>query len=266
MKENIPIHIIIREAIINDILRDNYEPGMMIPPQAYFAKKYHVSRTTVRKAIDELVERQVLATTKGKGTIVRDYKRSRHGYERALSYSAAIQEHGAGRLLESKLISVQNMKADCGIAKQLQIQEKAPVWCIQRLRIVDGIPYCYQISYLNAAQVKEIDFHEEDLEKQSLFHLLQVKAGLVPKYQEEEIRAVYCPAEIAKHFKVRENSPVLLVFRTVYNLDDVPMEYCEEYECSKTRGFKITTYAKNNFWEDKGNGNGWQMESEADRQ
>lgn len=238
--KNVPLHKIIRDSIINDILRDIYEPGSLLPKQETYAELFGVSRTTVRKAIDDLVRRGVLVTVKGKGTYVCDYKRSRHSMVRTLSYSEAIL---ASRQLVSRVLLQTKMCATIGIARQLQIKEGDPIICLRRLRIVNGLPFNLQTSYLNMNQLSEVDFNKENFETDSLFRVLKEKSGLIPKYQEEEIRAIRCPEDIAYYLDMEPNDPVLLIFRTVFTENGTPMEYCEDYECTDLKGLKITTMA-----------------------
>jgi len=242
---NIPAHIMIRESIINDIMRGVYEKGSMLPQQSYYAEKYGVSRATVRKAMDQLIHQNVIVTVKGKGTFVCDYKQARHGFSRKLSFSEDLPSY---RKLHSRVLALSEEKATVGVARQLQIQENDPVVRIARLRIVNDIPHSVQITYLNKRLVSNIDFAQEDLENGSLFQVLHQKAGLLSAYQEEEIRAVICPENIAHQLQLSANAPVLLIFRTVYTDHDVPMEYCEDYESTETKGLKVTTYS-NSFQE-----------------
>jgi len=238
--KNVPLHKVIRDNIINDILRDIYEPGSLLPKQENYAEQFGVSRTTVRKAIDDLVRRGVLITVKGKGTFVCNYKRSRHSMVRTLSYSEAIS---ASKHLVSKVLLQMKTQATIGVARQLQIEEGATVICLRRLRLVNELPFNLQTSYLNWNQVSNIDFNNENFETASLFKVLKDKAMLIPKFQEEEIRAVRCPEDVAGHLGIEPNDPVLLIFRTVYSENGKPMEYCEDYECTDLKGLKITTTA-----------------------
>ncbi len=241
MKERTATYKTIREDIVNSIVRGTYEPGALIPQQEVYAEKFGVSRGTVRKAIDELVARGVLITVRGKGTTVADYKQSRHFAERALSF------HNAKRVqqqtLVSKVIDIRVLNAEPWLAKQLCISVGAEVVYIRRVRIVKGNPENYQCSYITRSKVAMIDFAKEDLQTGSLFGLLRERAGLAPKFQDEEIRAIRCPEEIAHELRLQKDDPVLLIVRTVFGQDDLPMEYCEDYECTDIKGLKITTYA-----------------------
>lgn len=56
--------------IADDIANGIYKVGDVIPTQLELASAYQVSRVTVREAIKELTRRGVVATQKGKGTVV----------------------------------------------------------------------------------------------------------------------------------------------------------------------------------------------------
>lgn len=235
------VYKVIREDIVQDILTGAYEPGQMIYGQEIYAKKFNVSRATVRKAIDELVDRKILFTVKGKGTFVSETTISKSRNGRKLSFSES--ERVKTQKLTTKIIDLYECEANRRVAKQLGIVLGDKIICLKRLRMVNGIPENYQISYLNKEVTKKIDFSKEDLSSSFLFRLLKEKAGLVPEYSDEEIRAISCPLEIAKELGVEKNDPVLFIRRTTYSQHGFVMEYCEDYECSDVKGLKVRTFA-----------------------
>lgn len=231
----------IREDIVQDILTGAYEPGQMIHGQEIYAKKFNVSRATVRKAIDELVDKKILFTVKGKGTFVREQNVGGARKGRKLSFSES--ERVKTQMLTTKIVDLYECGATRRVARQLGIVMDAPVVCLKRVRMVNGIPENYQISYLNKELIKDILFEKEDLSTSFLFRLLKEQAGLTPKYSDEEIRAVTCPVDIAEALGMEKNDPVLFIRRTTYSEQGSVMEYCEDYECSDVKGLKVRTFA-----------------------
>ncbi len=229
----------IRQQIIDDIERGIYEPGDTIPKQVEFAEKYGVSRGTIRKAFNELIQRGVLVTTKGRGTIVANYKMSRQESYRPLSFSASkrVKE----KKLHSKLIDLKELNAEPWLAKQLFISVGSPVIFIKRVRIVEDNPENYQFSYISKTKFGSLDPGSLDLENNSLFEYISQETGLYAMMKDEEIRAVHCPEDVARELKMQVNDPILLIMRTVYGQDNLPLEYCEDYECTDIKGLKITT-------------------------
>lgn len=240
MSKNKAIYKVIRESIVQDILSGVYESGDMINGQDYYAKKFDVSRATVRKAIDYLLEKQVLYTVKGKGTFVNKVRTNQNRERRKLSFSESprTKEHK----FETVLDSLSHQKADYKIAKQLQINIGDEIVKIKRIRIVDGIAENYQISFINCNLVREINFESENLENTSLFGLLERKSNLTPKYSDEEIRAISCPKEIGEKLSIEEGEPILFIQRVTYTDENIVMEYCEDYECSDIKGLKVRTF------------------------
>ena len=57
--------------ISNQIKSGKYKPGDKIPSEPQLVKIYNVSRVTVRKAIEQLVNDNILIKKHGKGTFVK---------------------------------------------------------------------------------------------------------------------------------------------------------------------------------------------------
>lgn len=230
-------HEMIRDAIVNDIIRGVYEKGAAIPKQELLSEKYGVSRTTVRRATDVLIQNGILTSVKGKGTFVNEY------HENVPQDVKIIREDHAERLSEprAKTITIQKIVATETIARQLQIPTGSEVVYIERIRLLEGIPISVQISYLNGADVKNVQFTKEYLDKGSMFYLMERQAGLYASHQDEIVRAIGCPSSIASYLHLEPQSPVVMIFRTVFTTDGRIMEYCEDYENTAYKGLHFCT-------------------------
>lgn len=239
MGDRIDSYKLIREQIINDIERGVYQPGDTIPKQMEFAGRYNVSRGTVRKALDDLIKRGVLVTTKGKGTIVAPFDTGAKDVYRPLSFSKSKRVDS--NKLRSKVIEIRKITAEPWLAKQLKISIGAPVIYLRRVRILDGRPENYQCSYFSCERIEGVELESLDLEHGSLFEYISRETGLYAVMKSEEIRAVFCPDFVAEELQMHANDPVLLIMRTVFGQDDMPLEYCEDYECTNVKGLLIVT-------------------------
>lgn len=239
MEERMDSYKIIRQQIVNDIERGIYRPGEIIPKQMEFAEQYGVSRGTIRKALDDLIERGVLITTKGRGTVVAEHKAETRDIYRPLSFSESKRVDP--KKLESKVIKIEKLAAAPWLARVLQISVGSEVFYIKRVRILDGSPENYQCSYISQSRIQNLDLANLDLEHHSLFAIIRETTGLYAMKKTEEIRAVRCPQYVAEELRMQEGDPVLLIMRTVYGQDHLPLEYCEDYECTDAKGLVITT-------------------------
>ena len=70
----IPLYKQLISIIKNDIHNGVYKAGDKIPSETELCQRYQVSRITVRSAINELVEEELLFKTQGKGTFVAEPK------------------------------------------------------------------------------------------------------------------------------------------------------------------------------------------------
>jgi DNA-binding FadR family transcriptional regulator len=60
------------EDIVNAIVTETYPAGTPLPPEGMLGEKYGVSRTVVREATMALIEKGLVDSQQGRGTIVRD--------------------------------------------------------------------------------------------------------------------------------------------------------------------------------------------------
>jgi GntR family transcriptional regulator len=65
-----PLYKQLKAIIKESILNREMEPDQKIPSEIELSNKYKVSRITVRNAISELVEEDLLVKKQGKGTFV----------------------------------------------------------------------------------------------------------------------------------------------------------------------------------------------------
>ena len=70
----VPLYQQVAEDIRNRITSGEYSPGQALPSESRLCELYNVSRITIRNAIADLVEQDLLVTHHGKGTFVQTPK------------------------------------------------------------------------------------------------------------------------------------------------------------------------------------------------
>lgn len=217
--------------IIDDIVKNKYSVGDLIPTQNELAEKFQVSRTTIREAVKELIRRNILKAVKGKGTFVvaKPGELARNSHTEGFS---GAQFRNIGREVHSKVILIEEIPADKKLSNKLIVPEKSSITHIRRIRYVDLIPLCVDDAYLVTKYLGGIDFLKEDLETGSLYKILEEKAGIYFRYVEEKYRAVGCSKEFAAYLGISANEPVLGIEMISCDEFGKPVEYCENYERS----------------------------------
>ena len=69
-KNGIPLYEQVYSALCRDIDLGIYKSGEQIPAEGYLCEKFHVSRVTVRKALQKMVDKKILVKRHGIGTFV----------------------------------------------------------------------------------------------------------------------------------------------------------------------------------------------------
>ena len=65
-----PFYRTVQQQIKNQIISGHFKEGDILPSENALADKYHITRTTIRHALDELVKEGYIEKKKGKGSIV----------------------------------------------------------------------------------------------------------------------------------------------------------------------------------------------------
>lgn len=234
----VPIYKTIKEEIVDDILSGLFQPGDQIPTQEYYADKYGVSRIVVRSAINELIEKELLISRKGKGTFVNQIYSDMLTPFKYSGFSEGIKDKGAA---SSRVIRIASETAKAKISRYLAIPDGTEVVVIERVRMLMGKPISCEVAYMDRQKVGHVDFEGAHLERHSLFALLREQAGLVPSHSQEEIRAVSCPAYQASLLNISEGDPIAYLKIRTLTEDQTVMAYSEVFQNTETMEIRIKT-------------------------
>lgn len=221
----------IYHLIANDISVGVYKTGDIIPTQIMLAEKYNVSRATISEAIKELSRRKLIKTQQGKGTFVIAKPLEIGNFKRFEGFSSFRNMH-MDRNLTSKVIDVSLIGITEKIAQKLNAPGGAMVWRVCRVRYIDGTPMSHETSYLLQSYLNGIDLREENLETGSLYSVLREKAGVEFSFSIDKVKALYCPAEIAKHLEISQSEPALMINRVCGIDEECLVEYVDIVERS----------------------------------
>jgi len=213
----------IRDAIESRVL----SPDDALPPERQIATELAVSRITVRKAIDGLVEEGLLVRRQGSGNFVAS--RIEKNFAKLTSFSEDI------RLLGSNPRSVWLKRAQGQVTPEealtLRLSPGTPVYRFHRLRFADDTPMCLEFATIAGSALASLDTVGN-----SLYDALE-RAGNRPVRALQRLRALLLNAEQAKLLHAREGDAGLLVERVGYLRDGSAVEYCQSYFRGDTYDF-----------------------------
>ncbi|MGB1110955.1 MAG: GntR family transcriptional regulator, partial [Gammaproteobacteria bacterium] len=136
VKGSAPLYIQIRDMLVERINAGEWGPGDSIPSETQLAQDLDVSQGTVRQAITELVENNVLMRRQGRGTFV-----AQHDNQRDLFHFFHIADENGHKVLpDSETLAFRRKRANKQEAEKLGLESGTSVSVIERIRKLDGHP------------------------------------------------------------------------------------------------------------------------------
>ncbi|MGG5369173.1 GntR family transcriptional regulator [Enterococcus sp. AZ196] len=203
--KNKPLYLQIKEAILQQIKQEELKAGDKLLSEAQFQRSFNVSRITVRKAIDELVEEGYLFRLQGKGTFVKKHSKTQ---QRSLSLTQVCQDQG--KKLTSEVRSIQELPAPVDFDRLFSSDN---VITVERIRKIDGVPIMLEKNYF---PLEYTFLFENDLSG-SLYQLLDT-FNIDPKYKGmNQVSINQLTDQQSKLFNVQSGLSVIHHLGTVYN-------------------------------------------------
>lgn len=190
-----------------------------LPPERDLAEELNVSRITVRKAIDGLVEEGLLIRKQGSGTFVTN--RVEKNFAKLTSFSEDMRARG--RKPRSVWLDRAAGTVAPGEALTLRASPGTPVYRFSRIRFADDAPMALEYATVLADCLPSVDSVET-----SLYEALE-RTGNRPVRALQRLRAVLLNAEQAKLLKAQEKDAGLLVERVGFLKDGRAVEFSQSY-------------------------------------
>ncbi len=205
----------LREAVESQSL----EPESMLPTEREIAETLSISRVTVRKAVESLVEEGLLTRRQGAGTFVAG--RIEKNFAKISSFTEDIEARG--RKPSSEWLVRDNGAVTPDESLSLGLSPGTQVFRFHRLRMADGEPMAIEFSTIPAFALGEIDKVGT-----SLYEALEA-SGNRPIRALQRLRAIPLEGDIAAQLGVMEGSAGLYIERRGYLASGQTVEITESY-------------------------------------
>src|SRR6201993_4343601 len=141
----LPLYAQVESILAGGIADGTFPPGCRLPNEDELVERYAVSRTTIRKTIQNLMRRGLVEIRRGKGTFVLQPKITQELTE----LSGFVEDmRSLGRQASARLLDKQIVPAGESVARQLALAAGTPVVRIQRVRLADNAPLSFDETYL----------------------------------------------------------------------------------------------------------------------
>jgi DNA-binding GntR family transcriptional regulator len=205
-----PLYFQLARAIEEAITGGALPAGSRLDNELLLAEKYGLSRPTVRRAVQELVDKGLLVRKRGVGTQVIQ-PHVRRSVELTSLYEDLVR---SGASPTTAVLSLERTTVPADVARELDLPEGDEVVVVRRLRSSDGEPLALMTNYLPGRFTPTA----EDLTEHGLYQYLR-RQGVHLRVAHQRIGARLARAEEARLLEEPFRAAVLTMERTAF--DDV---------------------------------------------
>jgi GntR family transcriptional regulator len=216
---NLPLYQQLQRAVRDAIEKHLLGPDDALPSERQLAEDFAVSRITVRRAIEGLVQEGWLVSRQGSGNFV--CARVEKNFAKLTSFSEDMRARG--RHPHSVWLKRSQGTVTPEEALKLALSPGTLVFRFHRLRFADQAPMAIELATFDAACLPPMDQIGE-----SLYDALG-QLGNRPVRALQRLRALLLNAEQARLLEAKEGDPGLLVERLGYLRDGRAIELSQSY-------------------------------------
>jgi DNA-binding GntR family transcriptional regulator len=228
----VPLYLQISEWIEEAILSGELASGARLENEIALSARLGLSRPTVRRAIQELVNKGLVVRRRGIGTQV-----VHGGVTRHVDVTSLYDDlERAGQKPSTQLLLRESSTASPLVANALGLTAGSEVLHLRRLRLADGVPLSVLENYLPGSF---LDITEDDLGSYGLYHLLRMR-GVTIRVARQRIGARKAAPAEAAYLGVARNSPLLTMDRTAYDAGGQAAEFGQHCYRPDLYSFEIT--------------------------
>lgn len=232
----VPLYYQVSSRLEQAIRSGKIPTGSRLENEISIGERLGLSRPTVRRAIQELVDKGLLVRRRGIGTQVVQGQVSRPVELTSLYEDLQHGHHEPS----TEVLSYEVIPAPEEVAEKLSIAAGSDVLRIRRLRGTDGAPVAILENYLP----KEFtDITEADLKAKGLYQLLRAR-GVTIRIANQSISARRATADEADLLGESRGGPLLTMERIAFDDSGKAIEYGHHCYRPELYRFETTLVAK----------------------
>lgn len=200
----------IANQIADRINNNEFSETHKIPTEDQLVEEYKVSKNTIRSAIKVLMKAGLIFPVQGSGMFIRETRKYNTVF---LSGTRGITKDHPGNHLINKCLSLEIINADDNLAQIMQCEIGTPIYYIERLRIVDDVPYAIEYTYYNKDIIPYIN---KEIVESSIYGYikndLHISFGFADKY----ISSRKLTEKESQLLKLEVGDPAIIIEDNVY--------------------------------------------------
>lgn len=207
--------------------------GDKLPTEPEMMDIYHVSRRTIRTAVDELEKSGIVRRVRGKGTFITENEDKEFTItDSRIGFTRSCQMEGKSATTE--VLEKSWICPGPSDIEFLQIDKDEPIFCTKRLRKVDGVPTLIETNHYSSA----FTFLENENLSGSLYEILKKHKINLGK-SASTLEVCYADAYEARLLSI-ETGDALLLFTDKYkNQAGKPLFVSRQVYCTERLKFHL---------------------------
>jgi DNA-binding GntR family transcriptional regulator len=232
----IPLYFQISQRLEKAILEGALPPGSRLENEVALGERLGLSRPTVRRAIQELVDKGLLVRRRGIGTQVVHGQVTR-GVELTSLHDDLAR---SGQKPSTNLLEMNVIPADAKIAAALAVEVGTPTLHLRRIRLADNVAVSIMENWLPEDLV---ELKADDIVEHGLYQVLRSR-GVTMRVAKQRIGARKATTEEAKLLEIDKASAVLTMDRTAFDNSGRAVEFGHHCYRPDLYSFQVTLVEK----------------------
>lgn len=234
----LPRYLQVMNYYIPLIKSGKLKEGDKMPTEEEICSLFNISRITVRRALDGLMQNGYIYKQQGKGSFVTT-KKTDFQLDHLKGFTEEMRM--LGKEATNQIITLTIITPSEKVAEILKIDVSQKIYHLVRLRCVDGCPIAIERVHLPFYRFPTLN--SMDLSR-SLYDILNLQFGCESYKGVQTIRAGLASEEEAKLLDILYGTAVLHIDRTTYEQNGTVFEYVESTYRGDQYQFNVTLYKK----------------------
>jgi len=220
----IPVYYQLKAIIENEILSGRVNPSERLPSENELAGYFGISRMTVNKALNKIMDKGLILRERGRGSFVR---KKEIKAPPTLLVDITEKMRRQGLKIETKVLDLKCFQCkSITIREKLDLTEKDMIIRARRVQIIENEPLIINNAFLPYKYASQL--LKEDL-SQPLMEVLRTKCGIDLVKSEETIGVFLATHFEAKILGVSKGFPLLIVEGISYDQNNRKIRYSRSY-------------------------------------
>ncbi len=199
-----PLHQVLTDTFRKYIVEEDWTPGFFLPTEQELCVRFSASRTTIRRAMENLMQEGLIARRAGKGTWVLETDDEKDTWR----IEGISLEYPYPELIKVRILSTANVIADPSDPTLAGFTDNEILTRIEILRVLNETPLTLSYIFMPETDAKKVLDSFDGESDVYLFQVLERVSGRRAQEIQDSISAVVAAGDVAAKLEVSPGTPL----------------------------------------------------------